>query len=113
MWEAFWNAPKSHIFVEESHKLAVVYARNTETGQYIGGLLDITQKKDIDLFHREHSVFGREALVVRHGKVVERFVKEENKHCFPIFPRYNPKTWRHTFEIDGWDYYMPWGGGHG
>jgi hypothetical protein len=69
-------------------------------------LLDITPKKDLELFHKEHSVFGREALVVRQGKVVERFVKEDNKHCFPIFPRWNPKTTQHDFDLEGWDYYL-------
>lgn len=83
-----------------------MYAYNLETKQYVGGLLDITHKKDLELFHREHSVVNREAIVVRNGRVVERFIKEDNKHCFPIFPRYNPKTWRHPFNIDGWDYYI-------
>ena len=49
---------------------------------------------------------GREALVVRRGKITERFVKEENKHCFPIFPRWNPKTTQHKFEFEGWGYYI-------
>ena len=31
VWDAFWYAPKVHIFIEESHKAAVVYAYNTET----------------------------------------------------------------------------------
>jgi hypothetical protein len=31
-WDAFWRAPKAHIFVEETHKAAVIYAINTETG---------------------------------------------------------------------------------
>ena len=106
VWNTFWAAPKAHIFVEESHKAAIVYAYNLETKQYIGGLLDITQKKDLDLFHKEHSIFNREALVMRGGKVVERFVKEENKHCFPIFPRWNPKTTRYDFNLEGWDYYI-------
>jgi hypothetical protein len=106
VWEAFWKTQKAHIFVEEPKKAAVVYAYNTETRQYIGGLLDVTQRKDLELFHKEHSVVGREALVVRGGKVVERFVKEENKHCFPIFPRWNPKTTQHHFELEGWDYYL-------
>jgi hypothetical protein len=92
IWDAFWKAPKSHLFVEDTHKVAIVYARNTETGQYIGGLLDITPKKDLSLFHKEHSVANREAIVLRGGVVVQRFIKEENKHCFPIFPRWNPKT---------------------
>jgi len=43
--------------------------------------------------------------VVRGGKVVERFVKEENKHCFPIFPRWNARTIHHEFKLEGWDYY--------
>ena len=42
VWKAFWAAPKAHIFVEDSNKAAIVYAYNTETRQYIGGLLDIT-----------------------------------------------------------------------
>ena len=92
VWNAFWGAPQPHLFVEDTHKVAVVYARNTETGQYIGGLLDVTPKKDLELFHKEHSVVNREAIVVKDGVVVQRFVKEENKHCFPIFPRWNPKT---------------------
>ena len=105
VWNAFWNAPSAHIFVEETHKLAVVYAFNTETCQYIGGLLDTTPKKDLDLFHKEHSIANREAIVIRDGVIVRRFVKEENKHCFPIFPRWNPKTIQHVFNIDGWYYY--------
>jgi hypothetical protein len=32
VWNAFWGAPKAHLFVEDTHKVAVVYARNTETG---------------------------------------------------------------------------------
>lgn len=43
---------------------------------------------------------------MRGGKIVERFVKEDNKHCFPIFPRWNPKTTQHAFQLEGWDYYM-------
>lgn len=31
VWNAFWYASKPHIFVEESHKAAVVYAFNEET----------------------------------------------------------------------------------
>jgi hypothetical protein len=31
VWDAFWGAPKAHIFVEESNKAAVVYAYNIET----------------------------------------------------------------------------------
>jgi hypothetical protein len=92
--------------VEESHKAAMVYAYNVETHQYIGGFLDVTPKKNFDLFHKEHSVVGREAIVCKDGKITERFIKEENKHCFPIFPRWNPKTIQHKFAIDGWDYYI-------
>jgi hypothetical protein len=106
VWDTFWSAPKAHIFVEESNKAAVIYAYNAETRQYIGGLLDITQKKNLELFHKEHSVVRREALVVRKGKVVGRFIKEQNRHCFPIFPRWNPKTTQHQFNLEGWDYYL-------
>lgn len=31
VWDAFWGAIGSHIFVKESHKAAVVYAYNEET----------------------------------------------------------------------------------
>jgi hypothetical protein len=77
----------------------VIYAYNQETKQYIGGLLDITERKNLELFHKEHSAVGREAIVIRGGKIVKRFVKEDNKHCFPIFPRWNPKTTQHRFEL--------------
>lgn len=61
----------------------------------------------MELFHREHSIFGREAIVVKGGKVIRKFKKNTNKHCFPIFPRFNPKSHqRHQFTIHGWDYYM-------
>lgn len=95
------------MFVEESHKAAVIYAFNEETKQYIGGLMDITGKKVIDLFHREHSIFNREAIVMKGGKVTQRFVKKTNKHCFPIFPRFNPRTHqRHQIILPGWNYYI-------
>ncbi len=48
----------------------------------------------------------REALVVKNGYIADKFVKEDNIHCFPIFPRYNPKTWQHPFNIEGWSYYQ-------
>jgi len=32
VWGAFWGIPKAHLFIEDTHKLAIVYARNTETG---------------------------------------------------------------------------------
>ncbi len=31
VWHAFWNTNKAHIFVEASHKVAVIYAYNEET----------------------------------------------------------------------------------
>lgn len=31
VWDAFWGAQKSHIFVEESHMATIVYAYNHET----------------------------------------------------------------------------------
>ena len=31
IWNAFWYVQKAHIFVEESHKSAVIYAFNEET----------------------------------------------------------------------------------
>ena len=58
------------------------------------------------MFHKEHSIFNREALVMKSGKIVDRFVKEDNVHCFPIFPRWNPRSVRYEFQFDGWDYYM-------
>jgi len=71
--------------------------------------MDVTKKKDFERFHKEHSIVNREAIVVRDKIITERFIKEDNKHCFPIFPRYNPKTWRHPFNIVGWDYYIDCG----
>ena len=68
--------------------------------------MDINARKDLDLFHKEHSVVNREALVVKNGVIVDKFIKHENKHCFPIFPRWNPKTCQHFFDIAGWDYYL-------
>ena len=68
--------------------------------------MDVTKKKDFELFHKEHSIVNREAIVIRGGATTERFIKEDDKHCFPIFPRYNPKTWRHPFRIDGLYYYI-------
>jgi len=67
----------------------------------------VTRKKDIELFHREHSIYEREAVVMKGGKVVRRFMKNTNKHCYPIFPRFNPRTHqRHQIMLLGWDYYM-------
>ena len=61
----------------------------------------------MELLHREHSIFKREAIVMKSGKLVRKFIKNTNKHCFPIFPRFNPKTHqRHQFVIPGWNYYM-------
>ena len=61
----------------------------------------------MELFHREHSIFKREAVVMKGGKAVRRFMKNTNKHCFPIFPRFNPRTQqRHQIILPGWDYYM-------
>ena len=31
VWKAFWGIQKAHIFVEKSHKAAIVYAYNSET----------------------------------------------------------------------------------
>lgn len=85
----------------------MIYAFNEETQQYIGGFFDVTKKKDTELLHREHSVFNREAIVMKGGKIVRRFMKNTNKHCYPIFPRFNPRTYqRHQIIIQGWDYYM-------
>lgn len=107
VWDAFWYVPKPHFFIEDSHKAAVIYAYNEETCQYIGGFFDVTRKRDIHLLHREHSIFKREGVVIRGGKVVRKFIKNTNKHCYPIFPRFNPRTHqRHQFIILGWDYYM-------
>lgn len=30
VWDAFWGMPKPHLFIEDTHKVAVVYARNAE-----------------------------------------------------------------------------------
>jgi hypothetical protein len=75
IWNSFWNVDKAHIFIEESHKTAVIYAYNLETKQYIGGLLDTTVKKNIDLFHKEHSIYKREAIVVKNGEIIRKFKK--------------------------------------
>jgi hypothetical protein len=69
IWDAFWYVQKPHVFVEESHKAAIVYAINEETSQYIGGFFDVTKKKDMELLHLEHSIFKREAIVMKSGKV--------------------------------------------
>jgi hypothetical protein len=31
IWDAFWYVQKAHVFVEESHKAAVIYTFNEET----------------------------------------------------------------------------------
>lgn len=61
----------------------------------------------MELFYKEHSVFGREAIVIEDREIVRKFIKDTNKHCFPIFPRYNPTSkWRHPFNIMGWGYWV-------
>lgn len=69
--------------------------------------MDISEKKDLRLFHKEHSIYNREAIIVKSGKIMRKFIKRTNKHCFPIFPRLNPNNkWRHNFKFTGWDYYL-------
>lgn len=39
-----------------------------------GGLLDISARKDMELFHQEHSICGKEALVIRNGETLLRLL---------------------------------------
>lgn len=45
----------------------------------------------MDLFHKEHSIPFKEALVFSEGELVYMFIKERNLQCYPIYPRHNPQ----------------------
>jgi hypothetical protein len=54
----------------------VVYAYNEETKQYIGQLFDKSERKDMNLFRKEHSIPFKEALVFNGSELVDMFIKE-------------------------------------
>jgi hypothetical protein len=107
LWSSFWNASGNHLLVEHSHKVAMVYAYNEETKHYIGGFIDKSGRKDMDLFRKEHSVLGKETLVFDGEILVDAFVKEDDIHCYPIFPRNRPNSDKqtHSFGLAGYEYY--------
>jgi hypothetical protein len=105
VWDAFWQVPNPYIFIKYSHKLAVIYAYDGEAKRYIGGLLDITGKKDMDRFYATHSVVNRDGFSFVDGEFVEIIKKLTNIHGYPIFPPAAPNNLiQHEYSLPGWDY---------
>ena len=92
VWDEFWQVPNPYLFIKYSHKLAVIYAYDAEAKHYIGGLLDITDKKDMDRFYATHSVVNRDGFSFVDGEFVEIIRKLTNTHGYPIFPPAAPSN---------------------
>ena len=64
LWDNFWYQHAPHYVLWNSHKVAIVYAHNSETDQFIGGLIDITPKRSQWEFLQKYSVENRELILV-------------------------------------------------
>ena len=105
VWDSFWHSEKPHYFVMEKDKLAIVYAYNTESRQFIGGLIDVTKKRVDEHTFKKFSVYNRPAIVVRDREAVSKFIKVTNSHCYPIFPEFKKGTTNtHRYDLRGWNY---------
>lgn len=70
---------KEHFFLFEDRKTAVVYFRNTETGDFIGPLYDAGPRfKKYDCIKR-YSIYGKDAVVNDKGKIT-KFIKLTDLH---------------------------------
>ena len=86
VWNSFWYSAKPHYVFWDANKAAIVYGYNEESNQYIGGLIDISPKRDQMEFIKKYSIQGRELILVENEEIKAKYVKTTNLHCFPIFP---------------------------
>lgn len=83
----------------------MIFAYNSETLDYIGGLVDTGKLFDREKFQKEFSVIGKRAVVVECSQEMHAFVKQTDLHRYPIFPITNLGHKRkHAFTILGCDY---------